>query len=90
VTPADCDRTDGEDGGDDEVAVAPTFARRRSCRPAGAQTATCGRPGARGGTRGTTSLGDASLLVNPEGGQTSGGRRKPPTNFGPLDVDCVS
>jgi hypothetical protein len=25
-----------------------------------------------------------------EGGQTSDGRRKRPTNFGPLDVDCVS
>jgi hypothetical protein len=48
VTPADCDRTDGEDGGDDEFAVAPTFARRRSCRPAGAQPATCGRLGTRG------------------------------------------
>jgi len=82
VTPADCDRTDGEDGGDYEVAVARTFARRRSCRPAGLW--------AREATRGGTSLGDASLPANSEGGQTSEGRRKPPTNFGPLDVDCVS
>jgi hypothetical protein len=89
VTPADCERTDGEDGGDDKVAVAPTFARRRSCRPASAQPATCRRLGARGGTRGDPP-GDASLPANSEGGQTSDGRRERPTNFGPLDVDCVS
>jgi hypothetical protein len=89
VRSADCDRIDGGDCGDYEVAVAPTFAPRRSCRPAGAQPAICARL-AREAARGGTSLGDASLPANAEGGQTSDGRRKPPTNFGPLDVDCVS
>jgi hypothetical protein len=33
VTPADTDWTGVEDGGDDELAIAPTFARRHSRRP---------------------------------------------------------
>ena len=45
---------------------------------------------AREAARGGTSLGDASLSANSEGGQTSDGRRERPTNFAPLDVDCVS
>ncbi len=77
MTAADCDRTDGEDGGDDEGAVAPTFARRRSCRPAVAEPATCGRLGARGGTGGT-SLGDASLRRTPKA--TNVGRKAEATD----------
>src|SRR5258708_27646398 len=85
----DCDRTDGED-----AATTRSPSRRPSLVgvradlqvPSQRHAGVWAREAARRGT----SLGDASLSANSEGGQTSDGRRERPTNFRPLDVDCVS